>query len=54
MKETVCSSETPVPTTATRRNIPDDGILHSHLHENLKSYITSIDGIFSGDVMCLL
>jgi hypothetical protein len=24
---------------ATRRNIPDDGILHSHHRENLKSYI---------------
>jgi hypothetical protein len=26
-------------TTTTRRNIPEDGILHSHLRENLKSYI---------------
>jgi hypothetical protein len=24
---------------ATRRNIPEDGILHSHSYENLKSYI---------------
>jgi hypothetical protein len=26
-------------TTATRRNIPEDTILHSHRRENLKSYI---------------
>jgi hypothetical protein len=25
-------------TKATRRNIPEDGILHSHRRENLKSY----------------
>jgi hypothetical protein len=27
---------------ATRRNIPEDGILHSHRRENLKSYINSV------------
>jgi hypothetical protein len=26
------------PVRATRRNIPKDDILHSHGHENLKSY----------------
>jgi hypothetical protein len=26
-------------TRATRRNIPEDTILHSHCHENLKSYV---------------
>jgi hypothetical protein len=30
--------ETPVLTRATRRNIPEDTILHSHRRENLKSY----------------
>jgi hypothetical protein len=33
------SSETSVHTRSTRRHIPEDGILHSHRNENLKSYI---------------
>jgi hypothetical protein len=37
MMEAIRSTETLVLTTATQRNIPEDGIFHIHRRENLKS-----------------
>jgi hypothetical protein len=42
------TSETSLLTRATRRNIPEDTILHSHRRENLKSYI------MTNSVLCLI
>jgi hypothetical protein len=36
--EAICSSETSVYIISIRRHIPEDGILHNHSRENLKSY----------------
>jgi hypothetical protein len=42
MKE-IRSSETSILSRTTRRNISEDGLLHSHRFENLKSYIALTD-----------
>jgi hypothetical protein len=54
MMGAIRSSETSVLARATRRHIPEEGILHSHRRENFKSYIALTGWLCNGDVMCLL
>jgi hypothetical protein len=43
MMEAIYSFESSILTRSTRLHIPEDGILHSHRCENLKSYIALTD-----------
>jgi hypothetical protein len=42
MKKVLSTSETSFLTSATRRTLPEDALIHSHHSENLKSYVTYI------------
>jgi hypothetical protein len=49
----ILSSDTSVLTRATRRNIPEDGNLHSHRREDLKSYMNVYSVVGSAVLMYL-
>jgi hypothetical protein len=52
--ETIRSSETSVNKISTLCHIPEDGILHSHRRENLKSYIEKVFCKIRGDHLIYL